>query len=846
LTHAEVQEPTRLWSEVGRVAVVSAQLGLIFLVLLTFQLENRAFLGTLALALVGFPLHHFLPARLRMACFALLSLAGIVFVLGPLHACWLVVLGGLLIGLAHLPVRFALRLGLLGLVGVVLVVFRAGWAPSFWPAVIWPVLGSMFMFRLIVYLYDLHHRAAPFGFWRSLAYFFMLPNVCFPLFPVVDYKTFCTTYENRERFAIYQTGLVWISRGLVHLLLYRFVYQEMVIDPEEVADAGDLVRYVLATFLLYLRVSGAFHVAIGLLHLFGFNLPETHHRYLLAPNFADLWRRFNIYWRDFMMKLVFYPLLFGLKGRLSRTGSLVLATSAAFVVTWLLHSYQWFWLRGSFPVTWQDAIFWSVLGALVLAKTLWDTKHRSRRSLERPKLTLASALKRAASTVFVFTTMCLLWSVWSADSLGEWTLMLSRGTEVSGRDAGLILAGMALLGLAGVLFGSSSAERTEAAGKSTTRAEPFPFWRSAATTTALCGVLLALGWNPLLLGFAPALAETVDRLRTPRLNQQDANTLERGYYEDLTDVSRFSPELSRLYAKREGMWTRLDQTQGVRQVDDILSLELPASAGFSLKGASVTTNRWGMRDREYERVPAADTYRIVLVGASVSMGSGVEDHQTFENVLEDRLNREKPEGGPRHYEILNLSIGGLGPLQKLRMFEQKGLDFAPQALFYIAHSRDPWKAAKDLTDAVVAGVPVPWDFPAEIAAGAGVFPGSGRKVAQSRMLPHADELLGWAYATMVDRCRERGVEPYLIYTPRTRDGISPDDVRERIIGLASAAGFTVLDVSRAYENVRDPSTLYIRVWDWHPNPEGHRLIADELYRQFVPRLPGPDAPQEEE
>jgi len=67
---------------------------------------------------------------------------------------------------------------------------------------------------------------------------------------------------------------------------------------------------MVSTFLLYLRISGQFHLVIGMLYLFGFRLPETHHRYLLASSFTDFWRRINIYWKDFMMKLVYYPSFF--------------------------------------------------------------------------------------------------------------------------------------------------------------------------------------------------------------------------------------------------------------------------------------------------------------------------------------------------------------------------------------------------------------------------------------------------------------------------------------------------------------------------------------------------------
>ena len=105
----------------------------------------------------------------------------------------------------------------------------------------------------------------------------------------------------------------WIARGLLHLLLYRFVYMHLTIPDADIRDAGDLARSMFATFLLYLRVSGQFHLAVGILHLYGFHLPETHKLYYLASSFTDFWRRINIYWKDFMVKLVYYPSYFRLR-----------------------------------------------------------------------------------------------------------------------------------------------------------------------------------------------------------------------------------------------------------------------------------------------------------------------------------------------------------------------------------------------------------------------------------------------------------------------------------------------------------------------------------------------------
>jgi D-alanyl-lipoteichoic acid acyltransferase DltB (MBOAT superfamily) len=207
-----------------------------------------------------------------------------------------------------------------------------------------------------------------------------LPNVVFPFFPVVDYSTFRRTYYNDDQHKIYQTGVDWIVRWIIHLILYRFINYYLTIAPEDVSNTPELVRFLITNFALYLRISGQFHLIVGILHLFGFGLPETHRLYFLASSFTDLWRRINIYWTGFMMKVFYYPTYFKIR-QWGATSSLVLATAFVFFMTWFLHAYQWFWLRGNFLLTAPDILFWSILAMLVLANTLYDVGHSRKRTL---------------------------------------------------------------------------------------------------------------------------------------------------------------------------------------------------------------------------------------------------------------------------------------------------------------------------------------------------------------------------------------------------------------------------------------------------------------------------------
>ncbi|MGH7678102.1 MAG: hypothetical protein ACRENU_06515, partial [Gemmatimonadaceae bacterium] len=299
---------------VAPLLAVIVQLALLVFVTAWFQIENPAFAKQIVpLVAVGCVLHHIIPAPRRLSYFVALSVLGLVLVLGWVNAAWLIALTLGAAAVCHLPVRWPLRVGAIVLAGTILGVMRVNAGALPFSSGIWPVLGSILMFRIIVYAYDVRYAKEPVPKTWTAAYFLMLPNVVFPLFPVVDFATMKRTYYDREAFGIYQRGLEWMLRGLVHLLLYRAVYQNWTLAPEEVETGSQLVRYMVSTFLLYLRVSGTFHFIIGMLHLFGFRLPETHRFFYLASSFTDFWRRINIYWKDFMMKVVFYPVYFPLR-----------------------------------------------------------------------------------------------------------------------------------------------------------------------------------------------------------------------------------------------------------------------------------------------------------------------------------------------------------------------------------------------------------------------------------------------------------------------------------------------------------------------------------------------------
>jgi D-alanyl-lipoteichoic acid acyltransferase DltB (MBOAT superfamily) len=395
---------------------LSAQLVAFVFVLRAFQIEERAFLNLMGVATLGFFVHYWLPFQYKERFWILLSLGGATLVLGPGTVIILLAVGlGWYVLLAS---RLSYRVKLWSIVatGALLMAARAMGLP-FVPAAVWPILAALFMFRMIIYLYELRRATTRPALQEYLAYFYPLPNFYFLLYPVVDLQTQRRSFYQRDIHVVAQQGMLWMVRGAVHLLLYRLVYfLKPTFSPDEVTSFSTLAAAMIGTYLLYLRVSGQFHIIVGILHLFGYDLPETHRKYLLASSIADFWRRINIYWKDFMVKVVYFPVYF----KFRRSGDLrarVLATIAVFVMTWALHSYQWFWLRGEWLLSWTDTLFWGILGALVVVNLLLEQRRPVKPAARTHGGTVRHWLQVAATFVFI----TVLWTFWQTPTIEEWT-----------------------------------------------------------------------------------------------------------------------------------------------------------------------------------------------------------------------------------------------------------------------------------------------------------------------------------------------------------------------------------------------------------------------------------------
>ncbi len=358
----------------------------------------------------------------------------------------------------------------------------------------------------------------------------------------------------------------------------------------------------------------------------------------------------------------------------------------------------------------------------------------------------------------------------------------------------------------------------------------------SATKPALARVVLVLAAVLVTLG----LAELVVRLVVP----PSASQVLRGLH-------RAAPDQPWLY----------EMVPGARRSD-------PSS------GVVYAVNADGFRDRDHARVKPAGTFRIALIGDSVSFGYGVGLESTFARQLESRL---ATEGDAPRFEVLNLGVSGYNPYTEAELLRGVALGYAPDLVlvqFCINDLNDPTMHFDTQTRLALGGLPDD-AFPdptrrardASSAGGEGI---ASRACAWSRLCQLATEALGagpdqstlvealaphenpspaeiaWLerlYARMADETRARGGELVVVVFPWATQlaAGAPVALQEALAQLGARKGVQVIDLLPAFRRaaVAAPDEpLFLDLW--HPTARGQQVAAEATLDALAcaGRLPG--------
>ncbi len=785
-----------------------------------YEIEPSLHIPDLILvASIGFLVHTFLPLAIRPTFFLLFGMAGLVYFIGFEDA----VLG---LGYALITFLAARQISprwLRNVVVMVIVAIPIGmivqgstWVDDHFKA--FSVFGTMTIYRLLIFMYDKQHQKVSPTFGKDLSYFFMLPNMALMLFPAVDYTHWLKSYYNDRDILIYKKGVQWMVLGIFHLMVYRVIYYYMVLPIGEVTDLQTFFWHTTSNYVLILRLSGIFHLGVGTLCLFGFNMAPVFNNYFLATGFSDLWRRLNIYFRDFLVKVFYYPIFFKIR-KLGTKKATFLTIIIIFMVSWMLHSYQWFWFKGNFPLKAVDAIFWNTWGILVATTAFIGTGGANRKDEPKPWTEAGIMVAQIMGTLLL---MSFMWSIWSVNALSEWLLPIKAALRSPANQFVIVLAAILAIWALGTciawLIRKYQLNELINPPPQTAMAS---FW-----SLSMLAVLFLFQIPALTDSIGQKLDIDTGGFLKAKLSANDEEIQVEGYYTDLLFQSNLTSPLANMDDKARAQF---QNTEGAIPLFGYRNIMMRPNTSYLFKDKQFSINEWGFRDKNYPLTPDSNTVRTLFLGGSFVAGSGVADDEVMDAILEKRMN-DSSDG--LNYEFMNFGCPSYDFVDCVVQFEEDNLaKFKAQYVVFFSQGKDLYKNARDLVRCISDNKPVPYDFQKEIIQKSGIQSTMSPTEMLQLLKPYEEAILDSAYHYFAEVCKTNQITPIWIFWPTAN--MRPAYIAEKntVKAIAERNGYIILDLEKINLPFED-NELTISDEDIHPNAMSHQIMADRLYAYF--------------
>ena len=261
---------------------------------------------------------------------------------------------------------------------------------------------------------------------------------------------------------------------------------------------------------------------------------------------------------------------------------------------------------------------------------------------------------------------------------------------------------------------------------------------------------------------------------------------------------------------------------------DVYSTLKPNQAGW-FKLARFQTNADGQADEHTYALEKPDgVYRIIVLGDSYSMASGVDTDKSYHALLEKSLNQR---GDPLHYEIINFAVGGYNLEQYTAVLEHVASQWQPDEIwigfcvfndfikndvpFAQREPFNPW-TANSYTRSFVIETWQTWERARAERASHLTISGEVSDASQAFINAEFSKIGAQAAALHATvRVIFLDNRPY------------PVELINNMQGLAQQHGFGFIDVTQAFEGT-DLLDYSIYPLDGHPNEAAHQRFADVI------------------
>ena len=254
-----------------------------------------------------------------------------------------------------------------------------------------------------------------------------------------------------------------------------------------------------------------------------------------------------------------------------------------------------------------------------------------------------------------------------------------------------------------------------------------------------------------------------------------------------------------------------------------------------LMGVDVTINAKGFRDKDYELKKPDNTYRIMLLGDSLTFGWGVKAEDRFSDLLEAKLNKKAKGSESGRFEVINTGVGNYNTVQEVNFYEIQGSAWEPDMVIlnFFINDAEPTPTRRSPFIIQYSYLAM-WLW--------------GRLDTMQRMVGVRDNFFDYysklyhddkpglkimknSFSRISEITNKDGTELLMVMLPELHvvgKEYKFADIYGKIKAFANQSGIKhVIDLS---ENFKDqvPDTLWVSPDDAHPNAKAHEIIAEGI------------------
>lgn len=226
----------------------------------------------------------------------------------------------------------------------------------------------------------------------------------------------------------------------------------------------------------------------------------------------------------------------------------------------------------------------------------------------------------------------------------------------------------------------------------------------------------------------------------------------------------------------------------------------------------IFVNTLGFRDYEYSIAKPPDTFRICVIGDSITFGWWERLEETYPKVLENLLNSHA--NPPTVFEVWNMGIGGYNAEQEMEIIRSRALKYNPD-LIVIGYCTNDHQIGADggLWRHFTRSGSRAWDW-------------ISLRILQVRELFAHEKMLPRSWKQIAEITSSVGIPVVVIFFyPQNPTTLSLKEI-QRDKKVAEDLGFGIVDLFEPFAAAGWENTMSDLA---HPNALGHQIAAKTLF-----------------